>query len=104
LPRGAEFLPLIVDRDETHWLIRLEGEFNVTSAAELKRLLLEGLASGKELHLDLDRASEIDVTALQLLWAAGRASAGVVSGVSEAAATIARDAGFARFPGKAAQG
>jgi anti-anti-sigma regulatory factor len=103
LPRGVEFLPLTVDRDETRWLIRLDGEFNVTSAAELKKLLLEGLASGKELRLDLEGASEIDVTVLQLLWAAGRASAGVVSGVSEAAAIIARDAGFERFPGKTDQ-
>lgn len=100
-------MAITVDRLEKHWLIRLEGEFGVTSAPELKTLLLEWVASGRDLQMDLERAEEIDITLMQLLWAAGReaarAGAGMVSRVSEAAAMAARDAGFERFPGAAAE-
>jgi anti-anti-sigma regulatory factor len=92
-----------MERQESQWLIRVEGEFSVTSAAELKDLLLEGLASGKNLLLDLEHAEEIDITLMQLLWAAGReanrAGAAIDIRVSDAAAAAAREAGFGRFPG-----
>ena len=84
-------------------MIRLEGEFTVTSAAELRNLLLEGLASGNDLRLDLERIDEIDITLMQLLWAAGREAnrtgATMAIRVSDAAAMAARKAGFERFPG-----
>ena len=95
------------EQHATHLLIRLENTVSFTSADELKKLLLEGLASGKTLRLDLERAEEIDVTVMQLLWAAereaARAGLGLVSRVSEAAAAAAREAGFERFPGAAVQ-
>jgi hypothetical protein len=98
----------MVDRQETHWLLRLEGDFNLTSAAELKGVLLEGLASGKELQLDLERTGEFDITLLQLLWSAGReaarAGSGFVSRVPAKAASVALAAGFERFPGERASG
>lgn len=98
-------MPVTMERHETHSLIRLEGELTLTSAAELKALLVAGLAAGTDLHLDLERATKIDVTAMQLLWAAGREAdrKGVAfSGrVSEAAAAMAREAGFERLPGMA---
>ena len=53
-------------------MIRLDGEINIGSAAELKKLLLQALASGRELRVDLEHATELDVTALQLLWAVER--------------------------------
>ena len=62
----------MMHRRETDLLIKLEGAVNLASAEELKSLLLEGLVSGRDVHLDLERAEEIDVTVLQLLWAAGR--------------------------------
>jgi len=81
----------------------LEGGFTVTSATELKQVLLEGLTAGMDLHLDLERIEDFDVTIMQLLWTAGRAAAqtGVKFAVSftEAAAASARDAGFEPFPG-----
>jgi anti-anti-sigma regulatory factor len=92
-----------MERQESQSLIRLEGEFTVTSAAELKDRLLECLATGNNLLLDLERAEEIDITLLQLLWAAGReagrAGARIAIRLSDAAATAAREAGFERFPG-----
>jgi len=100
-------LAVTMERHETHSLILLEGECTVTSAAELKRLLLEGLTSKKDLTLDLKRVEEIDLTAMQLLWSAGReadrAGAGIAIRMSESAATAAREAGFERFPGLAVQ-
>jgi anti-anti-sigma regulatory factor len=100
-------LPVAMERHETHSLIRLEGEVSITSAAELKEALLAGLSAGTDLHLDLENAGKIDVTVMQLLWAAGRdadrTGVALVSRVSEAAAAMARDAGF-ELPGMAVQG
>lgn len=101
-------MPLTIDRHETHWLFRLEGDLNLTSVVELRGALLEGLASGKELQLDLERAGKIDITFLQLLWSAerqaARAGSGFVSRVSKTAADVARDSGFEGFPGEAVEG
>ena len=97
-------MPVTVEQHEDHSLIRLEGEFTLTSAAELKRVLLEGLAPGRDLRLDLELTEGIDITAMQLLWAAGREAdrtgARIAIRVSEPAASDARDAGFERFPGE----
>ncbi len=98
-------MPLTVARNGTRWLIRLEGEVSIASAAELKVLLLEALASAQALELDLEHAGAIDVTLLQLAWAAGRQAAGAGSGfvsrASQAAASFANDLGFDGFPGAA---
>jgi len=96
-------VPLIIDQNETRWLIRAEGEVLLNGANELKNLLLDGLASGKQLAVDLTQAEEIDVTLLQLLWAAEQhpawMSGPIVNGLSDAAARAAQGAGFERFPG-----
>ena len=96
-------MPVSVDPHETCWLIRAEGEVTVNCAADLKRLLLEGLTSGKRMQVDLTNAEEIDITLLQLLWAADHDAARQpgpwVTGVSDAAVAAANDAGFESFPG-----
>ena len=96
-------MAVTIERLESQAVIRLAGEFTLTSAAELKSLLLQGLASGNDLRLDLEQAEEIDITLMQLLWAAGREAdrkgASISIQVSDAAATAAREAGFERFPG-----
>lgn len=101
-------MPVTMERHKTHPLVRLEGEFTVTSAAELKGVLIEGLAFGGELKVDLERAEEIDISVMQLLWAAGREASrtgsSLVIRAPEAIATAARDAGFERFPGEPLQG
>jgi anti-anti-sigma regulatory factor len=92
-------MPVTLQRHESHCLIRLEGQVTIASAAELKTLLLEWLAAGKDLELDLEGAEEIDITIMQLLWAAEREAArtgvGVVARASSAATIAVRDAGFA---------
>jgi anti-anti-sigma factor len=95
---------ITLDRKEGQCLIHLEGAVDIASAAELKALLLEALASGKDLRVDLERTSELDVTALQLLWAAERAAGGSGVGFSlsgrvpEEISVALRDAGFEKFP------
>jgi anti-anti-sigma factor len=96
-------LPVTLELQESHSLIRLEGEFNIASAVELKQALLEGLATGRDMHLDLEQLANFDITAMQLFWAAGkeaaRTGAKFVVPVTDAAARAAREAGFERFPG-----
>jgi anti-sigma B factor antagonist len=91
-------MPVTLQQDESHCLIKLEGEVTLTSAAELRTLLLEWLAARKDLEMDLEGAEEIDITVLQLLWAASREAAGRGAGIvwrlSSAAAAAARDSGF----------
>jgi hypothetical protein len=98
---------LTVEHNETHWILRLDGDYSMTSAGELKALLLQGLASEKMLQVDLGRAGEIDITLLQLLWAAAHEAApenrGFVTGVPEALTGLARNAGFESFPGDAGE-
>ncbi len=97
-------MPATLDRKKKVWVVRLEGETNISCAAEFKNLLMEALASGKELQLDLQDATDLDVTALQLLWAAEREAKAsgksfVLAGaLPETIAEIARESGLERFP------
>ena len=68
-------MPVTLETQESHSLLRLEGDLTVTSAAELRNALLEGLALGKDLQLHLESAGAIDVTLMQLLCAGGRSAA-----------------------------
>jgi anti-anti-sigma regulatory factor len=92
-----------MEQQESRSVIRLAGELTLTSAAELKNLLLQGLASGNDLRLDLEQAEAIDITLMQLLWAAGREAdrkgVSLAIQMSDVAAMAAQDAGFERFPG-----
>ena len=87
--------------NERHAVIRLEGELTLASAAGLKQRLLEWVASGQDLELDMEKVEQIDVTLLQLLVAAAREAAhqgtGITVRASTAAESAARDAGFDAF-------
>ncbi len=75
----------------------------MATAAELKNLLIEALALGGDLRLDLRSVEEIDITAMQLLWAAereaNRAGSKFAGAVPDAMVSAAREAGFDQFPG-----
>jgi anti-anti-sigma regulatory factor len=58
-------------RDESV-AIQLEGAVDIVCAADLKTSLLDALNSGKPVRVSLDRCTDLDVTAFQLLWAAAR--------------------------------
>jgi anti-anti-sigma regulatory factor len=94
---------LTIERHESRWLLKLEGQLTIAVAAEFRQMLLEWLASGKELELDLLGAEGVDIAILQLLWAVERdaASAGMkVRGRASAAAlSSANAAGFSNMPG-----
>jgi anti-anti-sigma regulatory factor len=96
-------LPATLQQQADHTFVRLEGECTLSSAAELKALLIEALASGGDLRLDLRSVEEIDITAMQLLWAAEReairAGSKFGAAVPDAIVVAAQEAGFARFPG-----
>jgi ABC-type transporter Mla MlaB component len=95
-------LPVTVEWQQTQSLVRLQGGCNVSSAAELKGVLVDCLTTGKDLVLDLEEAGEIDTSTLQLLWTVTREAArlgiGISSRVSEGVAAAARNAGFRNFP------
>jgi hypothetical protein len=99
-------MPVSISQLGSQRLIVLEGTLGVACSAELKSLLLDEISSGRRLHVDLERAEEIDITILQLLWAAEREAetrgVGMISHPSEAAASAARDAGFGAIPGSGA--
>jgi hypothetical protein len=84
-------------------VVRIDREAGIASAAELKQRLLTALASGREIQVELDPAADVDVTWVQLLWAAEVEAkrsgvAFTVSGqVPEQVSAALRDAGFAPF-------
>ncbi len=97
-------MPIALDEGKTRCVIRLEGGIDITCSDELKRILVEAFSSRKELQVDLARATDFDVTAIQTLWAASRAaeSLGVcfeASGpIPEDLLRAVHDAGFEKFP------
>jgi anti-anti-sigma regulatory factor len=97
-------MPIALDKRETESMIRVEGEVGIASAAELKAILLQALSLGKKVSVDLEQATDLDVTTLQLLWAAERAfrAAGTEFVLDRplpqpVAATLS-EAGFETFP------
>jgi anti-anti-sigma regulatory factor len=69
-------VPATLEQDAGLNVIRLEGAMEIGCAAELKRLLVEALASGPEVRISQEGATDLDVTAVQLLWAAARQAQG----------------------------
>jgi len=96
-------MPVNLDESEGISLIRIEGDVGIAMAAEMKDLLVKALASGKDLHISMASAAELDVTALQLFYAAGReaAKSGVKltldDRVPDEIFSAMTDGGFAKF-------
>ncbi len=70
-------MPVTLEQTDTVSLIRLEGAIGIGLAGELKTLLVQALepvqdGPAKEVRIALAGATDLDVTALQLLWAAER--------------------------------
>lgn len=97
-------MPVTLEQSEALSLIRLEGAVGIGDAAELKKLLIHALTPGNEVCVSLGGALDLDVTAIELLWAAKCEAE--KSGVAftfagpvpvELLATL-EDAGFEKFP------
>ena len=97
-------MPIALYEGRTRCVIRLDGDIDITCSDELKRTLIEAISTRKELQVDLARTTDLDVTAIQLLWAATReaektgASFGVTGQIPENLIGTVRDAGFEKFP------
>jgi anti-anti-sigma factor len=50
--------------------VRLEGAIDIAGAAEMKTVLLEALNRRRPVKVALDGVTGLDITAVQLLWAA----------------------------------
>ena len=91
-------MPAILQRSAAESCIRLSDIIDIASVAELRNRLLEVLTRDSVLRLDLTSATHIDVSVLQLLWAATREAESLGARVeieaSDAVAAIAREAGF----------
>jgi ABC-type transporter Mla MlaB component len=102
--KRAWFLPITLEYGQTVSVIHLEDEVDVSCSAELKKMLIEVLASEKALKLDLHLAGDLDITILQLLWAAERdaekagKSFDLEGSVPESIRSLIREAGFETFP------
>jgi anti-anti-sigma regulatory factor len=63
-------MSIALSHAENSSLICIDGAAGIASAVELKAALLKALEAGKEVHINLEKAMELDVTTYQLLWAA----------------------------------
>jgi ABC-type transporter Mla MlaB component len=99
-------LPIALDAGETRCTLRLEGDIVIEDSAELKRAMLEAVSYRKDVQLDLASVAEFDLTAMQLLWAAGREAAkqgmnlSITGPESERIMVAIREAGFENLPGQ----
>jgi len=91
---------IIQEQSEKTSCVRLQGSIDISLAEELKKTLIDALKAGDEIRVMLGDATYLDVTAIQLLWAAEREArrAGVrwvfVDSLPEAIRAALRDAGF----------
>ncbi len=103
-------MPVTLEQKDALTLIQLEGAIDIGCAAELKELLIEKLGSGTEICVSLELATGLDVTAVQLLWAAAREAqrVGVEFGFKgptpERVRCALAEAGVENFPVPAATG
>lgn len=93
-----------LERGERGGVIRLEGALEIARAGELKQRLLEALSQGGTLRISLGEVTDLDVTAVQLLYAAEREAklrgvdVAVEEPVSEPVCEALLAVGFERVP------
>jgi len=91
---------IAVEQREKLNLVCLDGAVDIASAAELKTSLIQALEPGHALSIALDRCTHLDVTAVQLLWAAERKAKALgveftlAGAVPEPVSATLREAGF----------
>lgn len=65
-------MSITLTQEEKSSLVCLEGAIHISCAAELKAVLLKAIEHGIETRVALGEVEDLDVTAVQLLWAAQR--------------------------------
>ena len=88
---------------ETRCVIRLEGDIDISGSAELKEAMVGAISSRKELQVDLEATTDLDVTAVQLLWSAAReaertGTSFAIVNVPEGVGCGVREMGIENFP------
>ena len=78
----AKSMSFRCDRDESRFLIEAEGSLGIEVAAEFKATLVEAASSGLATHLDIARATSIDASCLQLIWAAANRTSPAIQPLS----------------------
>jgi anti-anti-sigma regulatory factor len=68
-------MPVAIEQSVETSTVLLNGDVGIGAARELKCAFTEALASGKGLMIDLTGVTTLDITTLQLLWAAQHAAA-----------------------------
>ena len=68
-------MPIVKERNDAMKIVCLDGVVDISTAAELKEQLLEALAAGGGVCVDLNCVADVDVTWVQLIWAAQREAA-----------------------------
>lgn len=53
-------------------VVELRGSVDISQAADLKTLLCDAIASSPSVTIEAGEVSEMDITSIQLLWAAQR--------------------------------
>lgn len=97
-------MPVTLKQKDALTFIQLGGAIDVGCAAELKELLMEKLKSGAAVYVSLESATGLDITAVQLLWAAAREAQRVSvefafkGQTPEAVRCALADDGIAEFP------
>lgn len=95
---------ITVEQREGSTAICLAGVIDIASAAELKATLLIALERDVTMYVAFDPHADLDVTAVQLLWAAEREARGAGLGfalegeVPEPVSAALKEAGIERFP------
>ena len=95
---------ITLEQIEESSVIRLEGGIDIACAAELKTTLFDALTSGHPVRVALDGCADLDVTAVQLLWAAEREARALTvefafaGPLRDPVSAALKDAGFESFP------
>ena len=100
-------MPTALIETEARCVIQFKGDVDIASAAELKAMLIAAISSGKEVQIDLEGASDLDVTAVQLLWSAAREAGKAGSSfaavhVPEVVRSAVSEMGLPHFPPESA--
>jgi anti-anti-sigma factor len=63
-------MAIVLEKSDSESRIVLEGAIDIGCAAELKTVLLEALQASIPVSISIEGVTYVDVTAIQLLWAA----------------------------------
>jgi anti-anti-sigma regulatory factor len=102
--QGEINLAIRIERREEVSVIQLEGSIDISVAADFKQTLLDAFNGPKAIRIALASTTELDVTAIQLLWAAEREAKASSFGFSlegslpNSIADGLKDMGFEKFP------